>query len=202
MVFVVRGGVGNDPVNGWAARRSGLLVGVVLLGVLVFWFGRASARSGVEGEVEEACVHAGLARPAGLSVHFWLQVFPAHRGVTGPWAFTDFALRPMPEECSGAYRRFLYAKIRYKTALKPWRTLLTYNNNEKLTRWIPVWPVNDGTGGKLGHESAGRSSDKPQGQVQHVTARARLWVKDLATGRIVARRLLPVPTTFDRAPHV
>jgi hypothetical protein len=195
----------NNPARAVPTRRSVRLAGVALLGVLAvlaLGLGRASAQAGSQAEVQETCVNAGLKRPPALSVHFWFQIFPAHPGVTGPWAFTDFALQQMPQECSGAYRRILYSKIRYKTALKPWRTLLTYNNKDNLTRWIPVWGLNDGTGGKLGHESAGRSSNKPQGKVQHVTARARLWVKDLSTGRIVGGRMLRVPTTFDRSPHV
>jgi hypothetical protein len=156
--------------------------------------------------VKEACISAGLKRPPALGTNFHLQTFPAHKGVTMPLAWVAYDLPSMPEECEGAYKRILYFKVRYKTGLKPWRTLRTWvlfpSKKEKLLAWVPVWNRNDATGGKLSYEIAKEGLEDPQGPVQHVTARARLWVKDLATGRIVGRRTLRAPTRFDRLPHV
>jgi hypothetical protein len=144
-------------------------------------------------------------RPPSLDVRFWLQTFPAHPGVAMPEAIASFLLPPMPDECEGTYRRILYYKVRYKTGLKPWRTLRTwfeFPTKERLVAWVPVWSVNRGTGGKLGYQISKEGLDYPQGPVQHVKARARLWVKDTSTGRVVGRKTLRVPTSFDRLPHV
>lgn len=192
-----------------SARRSALATGIALLAalaILTLGFGRAAAETGSPTEVKEACISAGLKRPPALGTNFHLQTFPAHKGVTMPLAWVEYDLPSMPEECEGAYRRILYFKVRYKTGLKPWRTLRTWvlfpSKKEKLLAWVPVWNRNDATGGKLSYEIAKEGLEDPQGPVQHVTARARLWVKDLATGRIVGRRTLRAPTRFDRLPHV
>jgi hypothetical protein len=188
-------------------RRSVQLAGIALLGVLalvVMGFGRAAAESPGPAEVKETCVGSGLARPPALDVHLWLQTFPAHPGVFMPEAVASFNVAPMPESCEGAYEQILFFKVRYKTGLKPWRTLrawVQFPRKEKLVAWVPVWTGSDGTGGKLGAEISKEGLEDPQGPVQRVKARARLWIKNASTGYIVGRKTLRVRTTFDRLPH-
>lgn len=173
----------------------------LLTAILVPCLGRADARAASQAEAKP-CVKAGLMRPRGTKVHFWLQKY-SHQ--TGPVAGIEFLLRPMPADCS-AYGRTLFVNVRYKTTLDHWRSLRSYNYNDNggvtdITTWPWVWNQDEGTGAKLWRELGGlESSYAPWGKVQHVKARARLWIKDRATGEIVGRKVLPVRARFCRSP--
>lgn len=178
-------------------------VGLLVVAILSLYFGQAEAQAPSQAAVERTCVKAGLMRPRGLKVHFWLQKY-SHQ--TGPLAGTEFLLRPMPKDCSAVYRRTLLVKVRYKTTLRPWRSLRSYNYNNNggvtgVTTWVRVWNQDEGTGAKLWRELGGlESSFAPWGKVQHVEARARLWVKDRDTGKIVGRKMFPVRARFCQSP--
>lgn len=176
------------PVQG--ARRLGT---ILLLALLVLSLGQSKAQAAGQSGVTGTCVKAGLMRPRGLEVHFWLQILEYS---TAPASGLDFYLGSMPTSCSG-YSRNLSVNIRYKTTLKPWRIRHGFSNNGHITRWIPVWHQNEGTGAKIWSEFASpESSSAPWGKVQHVKAHAKLLVKDLSTGKIAGRKMLPVRASF------
>lgn len=184
--------------------RSFGVVTVLLATLLMFAVATSDAQTETSQQVKATCVKAGLMRPRGLAVHFWLQIYEYS---TGPHPGIEYNLKAMPETCSGGYERILFANVRFRTTLRGWRTFHGFGLTrapgqvEKPVAWIPTYNQSEATGGTLYSEWANPESSKSRwGKVQRVETHARLWVKDVKTDQIVGRRTFRVPTRFCRNP--
>ncbi len=153
-----------------------------------------------QSEVHRSCVKAGLMRPH-VESHFWLQIY-SHQ--IGPSATVEYRVAPMPADCS-AYRRIVSVRVRYRTSLRPWRTIHAGDRciaqKPGIGTWICLWNKNEGSKYKYGRQLInGESSHAPWGTVQHVESQVRLWVKDRSSKKIIGRRRFRVRTKFCQEP--
>lgn len=148
-------------------------------------------------DLAHTCIEAGLATPSVLTAHFQLESTPAHPRTTEPRVHGRYSLKAMPEECAGKYQRIVKACIRYKTTRLPWKTVTNTLIDGRMPRCTVLYVYEYGPQGKVyGWEVGSTGYFYDFGRVKRVKGRARLIVKDVSTGVVVAQRSLKLPMTF------
>jgi hypothetical protein len=184
----------------------------LVFAILIVAVSRSDAQAETPQQVKATCVKAGLKKPGDLKGSFYIQVYEYS---TAPHAGLQYKALTMPDSCTGQYRRFFFVNYRYRTTGKGWRTFHGLSEQTgKPGAWVLISAKNTGTGVLLPKdptpvalysefsslEATKTKSPLSWGRVQHVKGRVRMWVKDEATGKIVGRRIYPIPTKFCRSP--
>jgi hypothetical protein len=173
--------------------------------------GTAPAGAATGGGVAPSCIEAGLAPPTMMKANFELSdAGPEHRDVTIPRIHYRYRIPALPVACEGKVIQVDEAKVRYKTANLPEKTLRVRQANAKgeipKTAWMTLYRGKAGTGvfgetiPPAGYvvitecEDDGYLTDF--GNVNRVSAIERLTVKEVGTGSVLGTKTRSLPVAF------
>lgn len=155
------------------------------------------------GQIRDICVGAAMIPPTFKQALFYLEDGgPVHRSDRWPTFIARVTLEPMPDECSGLYRRSMKFKAEFKTELRPWQRVRSQDYPS--FSWWGFWDQSNGDEGLLGSwaRADGRGSMPAYkfGLVTGARGAFRLSVTYVPTGDILRKQTRRVPMTFLRGP--
>jgi len=128
---------------------------------------------------------------------------PVHRSDRWPTFRARVSLNPMPDECSGLYRRSMQFKAKFKTELRSWQ-YVRYKDYPTNTPWFGFSNRGNGDPDLSGSwATVGGRGDMPAykfGLVTGARGTLRHSVTYVPTGEVLRKQTRRVPMTFLRGP--
>lgn len=155
------------------------------------------------GQIREICVGAAMTPPTFKQAVFYLEDGgPVHRSDRWPTFIARVSLKPMPDECSGLYKRTMKFRAEFKTELRPWQPVRS-QDYPSWTWWGfgPWSTANSGiTGSWARADGRGSMPAYKFGLVTGARGAYRLSVTYVPTREVVRKKTRQVSMTFLRGP--